>query len=130
MRLELTKKSDLALRALSALHRKGRVPRAVLASQAGTSPEFLARVMGPLVKAGLVGSRPGTAGGYMLIADPCAISVLDLIELMEGPVIDGRCVLQGGECPPGGKCSMHSAWSRAREALMKELDATTVANCT
>lgn len=129
MRLELTRKTDLALRVLRALSGQGRVSRKDLADQAGTSPQFLAQVMGPLVKHGLVESKPGTAGGYALRVDPCTISVLGLIELMEGPVINGRCVLQGGLCPADGNCSLHDAWSRAREALMEELDATTVADC-
>lgn len=129
MRLELTRKTDLALRALRALDGQGRVPRTVLANRAGTSPEFLARVMGPLVKEGLVESRPGTAGGYTLSADTCMVSVLDLIELMEGPVVNDRCVLRGGPCADDGQCSLHAAWSKSREALMKELAATTVADC-
>ncbi len=129
MRLELTRKTDLALRVLRALEGNGRVSRTILADQAGTSPQFLARVMSPLVKANLVESRPGTAGGYALMSDPCSISVLELIEIMEGPVVNGRCVLQGGECPADGNCSLHAAWSRAREALMEELDATAVADC-
>lgn len=129
MRLEITRKTDLALRVLRALEGRGRVARKDLARQAGTTPEFLARVMGPLVKAALVESRPGTAGGYALVVDPCPISVLNLIEVMEGPVVNGRCVLQGGDCPADGNCSLHTAWSRAREALMEELNATSVADC-
>ena len=129
MRLELTRKTDLALKVLRALEGKGRVGRKELADQAGTSPGFLAQVMSPLVKAELVESKPGLAGGYALVGETCTISVLTLIEIMEGPVINGRCVLQGGDCPPEGSCSLHAAWSRARGALMEELDATTVADC-
>lgn len=129
MRLEITRKTDLALRALRFLDGEGRVPRTVLAAQAGTTPGFLARVMGPLVREGLVESKPGTAGGYTLRANTCAVSVLDLIELMEGPVVNDRCVLRGGPCADEGQCSLHAAWSNSREALMKELAATTVADC-
>ena len=128
MRLEITRKSDLALRALRELG-EGRTRRADLAEAVGTSPEFLAQVMNPLVKAGWVDSKPGAGGGYQRGADPCEISVLALIELLEGPVVDGRCVLEGGECPPEGSCSMHTAWSRARDALIGELEATSIVEC-
>ena len=55
-------------------------------------------------------------GGYGLAADPRTVSVLDVIEAVEGPIDPEKCVLVGGPCghPP---CSLHDAWMVARAAL-------------
>lgn len=127
MRLELTRKTDLAIRALRALDgREPWVSRTELAGLVGTTPDFLAQVMGPLVRAGWVESRPGLAGGYVLSVDPREVSVLRLVEEVEGPVNDGRCVLRHIGCPTGDYCALHSAWSSARDALIRQLDTAPV----
>ncbi len=125
MRLELTRKTDLALRAtrvLSAAERQ--VKGAELASAIGTSPQFISQVMTPLVREGWIDSEPGPTGGYTLAVQPVDISLLDLIEAVEGPTADGRCVLRGTPCPPVEPCALHDAWTRARDALLHELSET------
>lgn len=128
MHLDLTRATDLALRALRTLHRSGaRMKRPALAAEIGTTPDFLARVVGRLVGAGWVESEPGRNGGYLLVADPEAISVLDVIEAVEGPAAGEKCVLRGGPCRPSEVCAVHDAWTRAREGLIAELAATPAA---
>ena len=64
MKLELSRRTDLALRSLRTLSaRAERLPRAELAEAAGTSPDFLAKVLAPLVREGWLGSEPGRGGG-------------------------------------------------------------------
>jgi Rrf2 family iron-sulfur cluster assembly transcriptional regulator len=123
MRLELTRKTDLALRALRALDgARGRLPGRELAATVGTTTQFIAQVMGPMVRASLVTSRPGPAGGYALAPAAGSASVLDVIEAVEGPVEPGRCVLAGGPCGTD-ICSLHFAWLEARAALETALRA-------
>lgn len=117
MRLELTRKTDLALRAFRVLAAaNGPVPGRALAQSVGTTPAFISQVMAPLVQAGLVRSRPGPGGGYAPGVDPRSVSVLAVIEAVEGPIDPEKCVLVGGPCgaPP---CSLHDAWMAARSAL-------------
>ena len=97
-----------------------RVQGAPLANSIGTSPAFLAQVMAPLVRNGWVDSVTGRSGGYALAVDPNSISVLDLVEAIEGPTDDG-CALRGGECSSVDSCAIHDAWVKAREALVAEL---------
>jgi Rrf2 family protein len=121
MRLELTRKTDLALRAFRALAAApGRVPGRTLAAEVGTTAPFIAQVMGPLVRAGLVTSRPGPSGGYGLAPPAAVASVLQVIEAVEGPIDAGRCVLVGGPCGTD-LCSVHHAWQQARSALEDSL---------
>ena len=52
--------------------------------------------------------------------------MFDLIEAVEGPFEDGRCVLREAPCPAIEQCGLHNAWSRARRALIDELRQTRV----
>ena len=86
MRLELNKSTDLALRAMRALCAYGdRFAGAALARTLETSHYYLPQIMAPLVHRGWVTSTPGPSGGYELVAKVGSISVLELIEAMEGP---------------------------------------------
>ncbi|MBN2113945.1 MAG: Rrf2 family transcriptional regulator [Acidimicrobiia bacterium] len=117
MRLELTRKTDLALRALRALAASpGRLAGPVLAEAVGTTVPFIAQVMSPMVRAGLVTSRPGPNGGYTLASGAEEASVLQVIEAVEGPIDPHRCVLAGGPCGED-VCAVHDAWQVARAAL-------------
>jgi len=125
MRLEVTRSSDLAARALVLLagadsRQKGSVLAADLESSAG----FLSQIMAPLVKAGWVRSDPGPSGGYSLDSDLDSISVLEVIEAIEGPTDNGQCVLQNRACDEAGPCVLHESWSNARSELLERLAST------
>jgi len=121
MRLELSTRTDLALRALRELERSGRrVPRADLAERLHTTPDSLARVMGLLVSQGWVASRRGRSGGYELTSSGESVSVLDVIVVEEGVPLD-RCVLRTGPCTPDENCALHDPWMKAREAMLAAL---------
>jgi Rrf2 family protein len=129
MRLELTKRTDLAIRALHVLCESGaetRVAGARLADQIGTTTNYLSQVMTPLVRRLWVESVSGPQGGYVLRLPLVEISLLEIIEAVEGPV-DGRCVLRGAPCPVVEWCALHVPWIRARDALLSELSDTPVA---
>ncbi|MGB3734027.1 MAG: Rrf2 family transcriptional regulator [Ilumatobacter sp.] len=133
MRLEVTRKSDLAVRALielgaerdrSTLPLKG----SDLGDRVSTTGGFLAQVMTPLVRAGWVRSDPGPSGGYSLVADLAEVSVLAVIEEIEGPTDNGQCVLVDRPCNESGQCALHPAWMRARNEMLVELTRLSVAD--
>ncbi|HEY5700181.1 MAG TPA: Rrf2 family transcriptional regulator [Acidimicrobiales bacterium] len=128
MRLEITRRSDLATRALLELARTGeRTKASVLADRVGTTPGFLSQAMTPLVAQGWVRSDPGPTGGYTVLVDPAALTVLEVIEAVEGPTDTGRCVLEDRPCAgtgAAGLCALHRPWSGARAQLLVELDRT------
>ena len=128
MKLGLKKKTDLALRAVLALaEERERCKGSKLAERIGTSAPFIGQVISPLVRQGWVTSDPGPAGGYRIAADLAKVSLLQLIEAVEGPTKDDRCVLWGTPCPRAEPCALHDPWKRARRALLRELDATSLA---
>lgn len=126
MRLEVTRKSDLAVRSLGELSRRDRLKGPELAALVDATPAFLAQVMSPLVRVGWVRSDPGPSGGYSLAADLDEISVLDVIEALEGPTEHDRCVLQDRPCDESGPCALHVPWKRALGQLLEELSGTSV----
>lgn len=129
MRLEVTRKSDLAVRSLHALATSPtRLKGPELAEAVGSSPGFVSQVLTPLVRAGWVRSVPGPTGGYSVLADLRDVSVLQVVEAIEGPTISGRCVLADRPCDDDGPCALHGPWLRARAQLLDQLDAVSVAS--
>ena len=127
MRLEVTRKSDLATRVLIALASDGAKHKgSALAERLDASPGFLAQAITPLVNARWVRSEPGPNGGYTLIAHPDEVSVRAVIEAVEGPTDTFNCVLQDRLCSEDEQCPLHRPWSAARAALLSELEAMTV----
>ena len=129
MRLEVTRRSDLAIRALLALRAGAdRTKAAELAERVGTTKGFLTQVMNPLVQQGWVRSDPGPTGGYVADFDPAQVSVLAVIEAIEGPVDTGMCVLEDRSCAEAGTCALHRPWSSARARLLADLGAQRLAS--
>ncbi len=99
MRLEVTRKTDLATRALLELGAAdSRAKAADLAARLGTTPGFLSQVIAPLVAQGWVRSEPGPTGGYRAMVSLDHLSLRDVIEAVEGPTDTGRCVLEDRPC--------------------------------
>lgn len=129
MRLEVTRRSDLAVRVLRVLAESSgrRMKASELAEVVRSTAGFVPQVVAPLVAAGWVRSEPGPTGGYLLAVDLGDISVLSVIEAIEGPTDSGRCVLVGRACTETDCCALHEPWMRARAELLRELGAIAVA---
>lgn len=122
MRLEITRRAELAVRALAFLGgTTERVKGSVLADELGTTSAFVAQVIGPLVKAGWVRSDPGPSGGYVNFVNLDEVSVLDVIEAVDGVTDTGRCVVADRLCNAELPCALHHAWTQARSELTKIL---------
>ena len=125
MQLSITRRTDLATRALLSLDKSGQKRKASdLAAELDASAGFLAQAMTPLVNRGWVRSEPGPTGGYSAVVSLDDVSVLDVVEAVEGPTDVSRCVLEGRPCNKGGRCALHDAWGRARGDLLSELAGT------
>jgi len=129
MRLSVERKTGLALRALRLLDDHGGTMRArELAPALDTTVTYLPQVLGELVKASWVESSPGPTGGYQLVGRLEEHSLLDLIELLEGPTVSPVCVLEGVPCNSEQPCSMHVSWLEARTQLMDRLGEIPISN--
>lgn len=128
MRLEITQKADLAVRAMVELHATpDRLKSADLAAALGTTAGFIPQVMSALVRAGWVRSVPGPTGGYEPVAGLDSLTVLAVVEAVDGPTDTGRCVVAERACDAAEPCAMHVAWGRARTELRSSLDSVSLA---
>jgi len=130
VRVQLTRRGDYAVRLALTLAREPdrQLTGAELASATAVPAAFLPQVIGDLVRAGLVANRRGRHGGYRLARSPSEMSLLAIVEAVEG---DGRrttCVLRGGPCRRDGACDVHDAFYRAQEALFGTLDGVSLAD--
>jgi Rrf2 family protein len=120
MRIELTKRGDYAVRAMLALTRGsgGGLLSARRIADAMTIPvRFLPQVLTDLQRAGLVEAAPGRSGGYRLTRDPATISLLEVIEAVEGDTRRQACVIRGSPCGRDGHCDVHAVFFEGQEAL-------------
>ncbi|WP_062208095.1 Rrf2 family transcriptional regulator [Streptomyces sp. NBRC 109706] len=92
------------------------VPATRLAELHDVSPSYLAKQLQALSRAGLVRSVQGKAGGYTLTREPAAITVLDVVEAVDGPAPAFVCTeirQRGPLATPAASCTAPCAISRA-----------------
>ena len=126
MRLELRTRTELALRTLQTLADGRRRRAAEIAERVDSTPAYIAHVMVDLNRPGWTEATPGPTGGHRLAVDLSSISLLALIEAIEGATDDGRCVMADRACPSPDLCALHDAWIPARDALTAQLAGTTL----
>lgn len=127
MRLELTRRADYGIRAMIAIARgtSGEplsTPR--IAESMAIPVRFLPQVMADLARAGLVDSIGGRRGGYRLSRSTSRISLLQIIEALEGDARRRQCVLGSAPCGRDGYCDVHPVFAAAQDALLDRFNAT------
>ena len=129
MRLRLTKRTDSAIRACLLLSVSPDVPVSSrrIAERMAIPDRFLPQVLGDLARAGLVESTSGKFGGYRLRRDPAELTLLELIETIEGPSRSVQCVLEERPCGDDRPCALHPVWSAAQSAFLQVLATASLA---
>jgi Rrf2 family protein len=94
----------------------------IVAEKQGISEAYLEQILIPLKTAGFVRTIRGRNGGYALNREPEGISVLDVIELFEGPIELADCSKEGEECERKPKCPMTKVWRRLADVFRQEAD--------
>ena len=129
--MKITAKSRYALRILLdiATHGDGE-PRTIkeIAASQGISEKFISRIAVPLRRAGLLATARGVRGGLSLARFPAKVSLLDIVQAMDGPLALVHCLAKPGACPRQGRCAAERAWGGVNEALAEALRATSLAD--
>jgi Rrf2 family transcriptional regulator, cysteine metabolism repressor len=91
------------------------------------SESYLAKVLQPIVKAGLLESSRGAKGGYALKKKPNKIKILDLILLLEGKFPPSQCLFDRPRCSDEA-CPFRRLSTKVKETVIKELEGFTIAD--
>ena len=127
--LRVTRLTDYATVVLTVLAtRPGVVLSAVeLADAAGLEVPTVAKVLKPLAQAGLVEGFRGAGGGYRLIRYAADISLVEIVEAMEGPLGMTECSLHAGNCGIEQSCGVRANWRRINDVVADALRGVTLA---
>lgn len=127
--MELTRKGEYAIRGIIYLARlpQGKVALVSDIAEATKVPQtFLAKIFQSFAKLGLVNSYRGTGGGFMLARPAAQISLREVVEAVEGPIVPNRCLLGEGMCELGAKCLVHPVWRKVQGQVVQILDSVTI----
>ena len=128
--MHITRAADYAVRVmvhLAGLPSGSSVARPELTRATNTPDSFLAKVLQQLVQAGMITSRRGSGGGFRLAIAPDTVSLLDVIEAIEGPTQLNACLEPGPSCERKSWCAAHVIWVEAQAALQRVLRSASIA---
>ena len=98
-----------------------------IAQEIGAPQNYLGKLLKALAEEGLVESQKGLGGGFRLARNPQEISLLDVIEPIEHISRWSGCILGRPECSDGDPCAIHNRWKAVRDAYLRMLQRTTIA---
>jgi len=125
--MQITRQADYAVRAVYYLTQLGSENRAAtshIAKEQHIPPSFLAKIISQLSVAGLLHTSRGARGGVSLARDPQDISLLDVVEAIDGPIVLNECVADEGSCTFTQECPMRPIWCDAQKHLVGKLEST------
>ena len=98
-----------------------------LAERAGLEAPTVAKVLKPLAQAGLVEGFRGANGGYRLARDSAAISLVEIVEAMEGPLGMTECSVAASQCGIEHSCGVRANWRRINDVVADALRGVSLA---
>lgn len=128
--MQITRAADYAVRVmvhLATLPPGSRVQRSTLVELSDAPGSFLSKVLQRMVCAGLICSRRGTGGGFELAVPPENISLLRVVEAIDGPIQLNLCVSGAPGCERRVGCVVHPVWEEAQTAITKMLGSVSMA---
>ncbi len=128
--MQITRQADYALRAMLYLARMNSDMRAAtsqIATEQQIPPSFLAKIISQLSIAGLINTSRGAKGGVSLSRPAEEISMLEVVEAIDGPINLNICSHNAGVCPFGEDCPIQPIWSDAQLELINKLKSTNFA---
>lgn len=128
--MQIPRRVDYGLRAV--IYLAGQQPDkccsiSEIAKGQGIPKKFLEKIIQDLVRAELIRSRRGSAGGYRLARAAEAISFCDVIEAIDGPIAVNACLDDQFGCAQVPRCTMIGVWSEVQNKINEVLSRTTIA---
>ena len=128
--MQITRQADYAVRAVLHLAQGGdqRIATSMIAEEQRIPPSFLAKIVSQLSIAGLLHTSRGARGGVVLARAAKDITLLEVIEAIDGPIQLNECVGDTGACSFDDACPLRPIWCEAQEDLVKRLKDTNFAD--
>jgi Rrf2 family protein len=128
--LRINRQTDYAVRVILALAKRGegtRLSTAEIQREMLIPPALMVRIVALLARHGLVNTFSGREGGLSLPRPASQISLRDVVEAFEGPILLSACLQVKGEddCPFLSHCPVRSKWGRVQVAMMREMASVT-----
>lgn len=120
----ITRKGDYAIRGMVYLAGRPRDKVTMLrdiSARVDVPQALLAKIFQHLNKTGLVRSYRGAGGGFHLGRPAKDISLLDIIEAVDGPISMNLCIIERGSCGREPFCSVHPVWIAMQQKFKSEL---------
>jgi Rrf2 family transcriptional regulator, iron-sulfur cluster assembly transcription factor len=127
--IKINRKTEYAIRGMIYLARQPRdqyVMIREITKATKTSPVFMAKIFQNLSGANLIVSSRGATGGLMLSRKPEHITLREIVEAIEGPVIMNLCVMDEKSCGFSKTCSAHIAWKKIKDSVSAMLEDVTL----
>ena len=99
-----------------------------IAKEEGIPAHFLAKILQQLARKGLLRSSKGPTGGFHLRQDPANISLMDIVQSLDGLGDYEKCASGLAECTDDMPCGMHDAWKAVRSRIIDYLKDTSIAD--
>jgi FeS assembly SUF system regulator len=127
--LRVTKLTDYATLVLTVLAARPDevLSASELADEAGLEVPTVAKLLKPLAQAGLVAGFRGSNGGYRLARAAAGISLVEIVEAMEGPLGMTECSLHAGACGIEHSCGVRANWRRINDVVADALRGVSLA---
>ena len=125
--MQITRQADYAVRAILHLARAGNTERAAtstIAKEQNIPPSFLAKIISQLSIAGLLHTARGARGGVTLARQPGEITLLEVVEAIDGPIQLNECVQNMGVCSFEDNCPVRAVWCDTQTELVRRLKST------
>ena len=128
--MQITRQADYAVRAVLHLAHNGdqRIATSTIAEKQRIPPSFLAKIISQLSIAGLLHTSRGARGGVTLARDAKDITLLEVVEAIDGPIQLNECVGENGTCSFDSDCPLRPVWCDAQEELVGRLKGTNFAD--
>jgi Rrf2 family protein len=130
--MQVSRKIDYALRAVIHLANEESRTRACsvaeIAARERAPRHFLEKIIQQLIHSGLVRSRRGPRGGYVLARPAEDVTFRDVIEAVEGPITLNTCVGEHADCFLIGTCGMQRVWREGQRRVLELFEKTTIAD--
>jgi Rrf2 family transcriptional regulator, iron-sulfur cluster assembly transcription factor len=127
--MELTRKGEYAIRGIIYLAQQqpGKISLLSEIAEAVAAPQtFLAKIFQNFAKQGIVNSFRGTGGGFTLGRSSSRITLREVVEAVEGPIVPNRCLTGMGGCEKENVCQVHPIWRRVQSQIVEILDGVSI----